>query len=286
MLFDEEESTSLPSAQDINQEDETPGSYLDGVDVDATDNADDGPGLDNENDILALYENELVANLDINQQPSDETSKAVVEAANALYYRMKPLFDEGVLYFVGGFALRAKGGPRTTTDVDLEVSQSKFVALLGAKVESCGFNVSKLQDNGFNALDKASGIKINVRVRTFQGVERFSENYGGYSCVCDDIQLIQKLNALPNRRDVSKQRFDLVDIDFLLSRNICFRKELAGFFSQKENLMQAVKSGRIYLPDGTVKTFIERLESQDLDEVIDDTMKTGHGSTDEAKGLD
>ncbi|KAF3245388.1 hypothetical protein TWF128_009423 [Orbilia oligospora] len=41
-------------------------------------------------------------------------SKAVDLVAQALQYKLKCYFDRGTLYFVGGFAIRAKGSDRVT----------------------------------------------------------------------------------------------------------------------------------------------------------------------------
>ncbi|KAF3222183.1 hypothetical protein TWF191_006943 [Orbilia oligospora] len=201
--------------------------------------------------------------------------KEVDLVAQALQYKLKSYFDRGALYFVGGFAIRAKGSDRVTNDVDLEFSElgNGNLRILISKIESSGFNISKETKNGFDAVDKATGVKVNVRVRSFQGVNvgPFSTKCGGYDVVCDDVQLIQKLNALPNRRDITKQKTDLMDINFLLTRGLSIRKELVSLFHQKEALLKGVRSGRIVLQDGGLRAqmLIKSLEEKGLSEIVD-----------------
>ncbi|KAF3109538.1 hypothetical protein TWF706_001406 [Orbilia oligospora] len=201
--------------------------------------------------------------------------KAVDLVAQALQYKLKCYFDRGTLYFVGGFAIRAKGSDRVTNDIDLEFSElgNGNLRILILKIESSGFNVIRETKNGFDAVDKATGVKVNVRARSFQGVdvEPFSTKCGGYDVVCDDVQLIQKLNALPNRRDITKQKTDLMDINFLLTRGLSIRKELVSFFHQKEALLKGVRSGRIVLQDGGLRAqmLIKGLEEKGLSEIVD-----------------
>ncbi|EGX53764.1 hypothetical protein AOL_s00004g423 [Orbilia oligospora ATCC 24927] len=195
--------------------------------------------------------------------------------AQALQYKLKCYFDRGTLYFVGGFAIRAKGSDRVTNDIDLEFSElgSGNLRILISKIESSGFNIIRETKNGFDAVDKATGVRVNVRARSFQGVDvkPFSTKCGGYDVVCDDVQLIQKLNALPNRRDITKQKTDLMDINFLLTRGLSIRKELVSFFNQKEALLKGVRSGRIVLQDGGLRAqvLIKGLEEMGLLEIVD-----------------
>ncbi|RVD89581.1 uncharacterized protein DFL_000583 [Arthrobotrys flagrans] len=171
----------------------------------------------------------------------------VERVARALNYQLKYFFTEGVIYFVGGFAMMAKGGHRATTDLDLEVSESKYLKAIEVKVESGGFKINQTSENGFDAVDKTTGITINARATAFPGVVPLPEKQGGYTVVCDDVQIVEKLNALPNRRDITKQRTDIEDIDFLLRRGLpSIRDEVAEFFDT-DTLLKAVNNGKLLL---------------------------------------
>ncbi|KAK6507902.1 hypothetical protein TWF481_006323 [Arthrobotrys musiformis] len=190
---------------------------------------------------------------------SDKTSLAVDRVAKALISRFKSFFREGVMYFAGGFAMRVKGDSRATTDIDIEVSQRKYLKILEVKIQRIGFIIKNTSAYGFDAVDKATGIPINVRMTLFSRVEPRSYKRGGYRV------LVQKLNALPNHGDTTRQRTDIEDIGFLLRRGIpCMRGQVAELFDQKEALLEAIAKRRIFIEEGRVRTLIEGLRGKSL----------------------
>ncbi|KAK6352410.1 hypothetical protein TWF730_009237 [Orbilia blumenaviensis] len=265
-LLGEEDYTSLPCTEDFAQGNEALLDQVDGSTGSSTGSSeeslpqpddDENPGLNgNGIDTSLCWDTEM---------PIDETSKVLEDVAQALHYRLKSFFDEGILYFIGGFAIR--GSRRGNTDVDLEVSEPSYLTLLRTKIESCGFKINKITERGFNAVDKATGVRVSVRTRLFKGIEPFSMKCGGYNVACDDVQLIQKLNALPNRRGITKQNTDIMDIQFLLGRGALVREELVGVFDQK-TLLEAIGNGRIDLQDGRISTLIEGLGERGLIEMV------------------
>ncbi|KAK6513130.1 hypothetical protein TWF506_009296 [Arthrobotrys conoides] len=139
----------------------------------------------------------------------------------------------------------------------LEIAEAKYLKTIEVKVESSGFGVKTTSEKGFDAVDKATGVKINIRVTTFAGVKPLAEKCGGYCVIRDDVQVIQKLNSLPNRRDIMKQRTDIQDLELLLRRPIPFIRDKS---------LKAVESGRVLQQEGRARTFIEALRTKSLAE--------------------
>ncbi|KAK6522162.1 hypothetical protein TWF281_002729 [Arthrobotrys megalospora] len=260
---DDAESTSLPYEEEFIG---TLGADLDGY----TDNDDDNHEWGN-------FENELefetCDDADTRARTlsrNDDTSMAVEITARALHHELRNYFREGILFFVGGFAIRVKGGERATTDLDLEVTDSTHLQTLQSKIEGAGFNILKVSSTGFDAVDRATDIRINLRVSRFSEIKPISEECQGFEVVCDDIQIVQKLNALPNRRDITKQTTDLQDLEFLLSRDPRVRTEVAEFFGQEGLVRQLNKGKVIFLEEGRVKAFISSLSEKTLLEAVED----------------
>ncbi|KAK6501253.1 hypothetical protein TWF481_009094 [Arthrobotrys musiformis] len=105
--------------------------------------------------------------------------------------------------FIGAFAIRAKGGRRITTDIDLEVMSHIDWNNLSSRLEGAGFKVSaaKITGGGLNAVDKSSGVEVTVRSPNVVKEEADrSYKANGWYVVRDDIQLIQKLTCVVKRQ--------------------------------------------------------------------------------------
>ncbi|KAK6513565.1 hypothetical protein TWF506_008004 [Arthrobotrys conoides] len=98
-------------------------------------------------------------------------------------------------------------------------------------------------------------------------MEAAAEELGEYRVVKDDVQFVQKLNPLPNRRNFTKQEKDLTDLQFLLSSKLCLRSPVADLRKGYPRVFyEQIDEGKVILQlkNEPFKYFIEGLSSKAL----------------------